>query len=104
MVPSMVGLLIMDFVGFMVDRWIDVFQLAFQCVNQGEEVLKETVFVLRGAGVLREAAKVVLSLWVRSSGEVRAGSRGRALDNRSESWRASIDLVFRKVRISLSLG
>lgn len=71
-------------------------------MNQGEEVLKETVLILRGARVLREAARVVL--WVRSSGEVRAGSRGRALDSRSENWRGSIDFVFRKVISLRSCG
>lgn len=36
--------------------------------------------------MLREADSVVLRLLARSSGEVKAGSRARALGSRSESW------------------
>ena len=64
-------------------------------MNQGEEVLKETVLVFRGASELREADRVELRWLVRSSGEARGGSMGRAVESRSERWRWSMDLVFR---------
>ena len=41
---------------------------------------------------------------VRSSGEMRADSWGRALDSRSESWRGLTDLVSRKVISLRSCG
>lgn len=44
-------------------------------LNQGEEVLNETVLVLRGTSLLREADRVALRWLVRSSGEVGGGSR-----------------------------
>jgi hypothetical protein len=51
-------------------------------VNQGEEVLKETVLVLRGARVLREEDRVALRWFVSSSGEMRVESRGRVEESR----------------------
>ena len=64
---------------------------------QGEEVLKVTSFVLRGARVLREVDKVELRWSVRSSGEVRVESRWRVVESRSERWWGLIDLRLRKV-------
>lgn len=51
---------------------------------QGDEVLKVTVFVLRGARVLREVHKAELRWFVRSSGEVRVGSRWRVVEIKTE--------------------
>ena len=64
---------------------------------QGEEVLKVTSFVLRGARLLREVDKVELRWSVRSSGEVRVESRWRVVESRSDRWWGLIDLRLRKV-------
>ena len=52
------------------------FNLRSAGVNQGEEVLKETVLVLRGARVLREEDRVALRWFVSSSGEMRVKGEG----------------------------
>ena len=66
-------------------------------MNQGEEVLKETVLVLRGARVLREEDRVALRWFVSSSGEMRVESRGRVEKSRSERWWGSMDFRLQKV-------
>ena len=73
------------------------FNLRSAGVNQGEEVLKETVLVLRGARVLREEDRVALRWFVSSSGEMRVESRGRVEESRSERWWGSMDFRLRKV-------
>lgn len=52
-------------------------------VYQGDELIKETVCVLRGARVLSVVHKAELSWLTRSSGEVRAESRWRVVESRS---------------------
>ena len=66
-------------------------------MNQGEEVLKETVLVLRGARVLREEDRVALRWFVSSSGEMRVESRGWVEESRSERWWGTMDFRSRKV-------
>ena len=66
-------------------------------MNQGAEELKEMVLVLWGARESREVDSVSLRKLVRSSGEVEAGCRERAVVSRSESCRGSSALVFRNV-------
>lgn len=73
------------------------FSLRSAGVYQGEDVLKVTVLVLRGAIVLREVDKVELRWFVRSSGEMGVESRGRVVESRSERWWGSMDFRLRKV-------
>ena len=70
-------------------------------VNQGEEVLKVTFFLLRGARLLREASRVELRRLSCSSGELRFESRGRVEDSRSERCWGSTE---RKLRKMMFLG
>ena len=66
-------------------------------VNQGEEVLKVTFFLLRGARLLREASRVELRWLSCSSGELRFESRGRVEDSTSERCWGSTERKLRKM-------